>query len=262
MAKKATILIVDREKILVDLLTRVLSSPELTVMGTTSTDEAARLVEIHGPEVVVIDPAIQNGIPLIAAIRSAPVKAKVVALTDSDEIRERVQKTGVEQTVDRNAGLDALVTAIRGSLPKELSVVGRDGRIGILIVDDEEDIRGLLSEFLGVRGYAVSIAGNGWDALTFVESDPSLQIVLLDVSMPVMGGMEALSHIMSRNPHPSVIMMTAVADREIARQAMKIGAFDYILKPFDFAAIEASITACLSYSEYQKQPWWKRLTGR
>lgn len=262
MARKATILIVDREKILVDLLTRGLSSLELTVMGTTSADEAARLVELHGPEVVVIDPAIQNGIPLIAAIRSGPVKVKVVALTDSDEIRERVQKTGVEQTVDRNAGLDALVTAIRGSLPKDLSVVGRDGRLRILIVDDEEDIRGLLSEFLGVRGYAVSIAKNGWDALTSVESDPYLQIVLLDVSMPVMGGMEALSHIMSRNPHPSVIMMTAVADREIARQAMKIGAFDYILKPFDFAAIEASITACLSYSEYQKQPWWKRLTGR
>ena len=262
MAKKATILIVDREKILVDLLTRGLSSPELTVMGTTSADEAGRLVELHGPEVVVIDPAIQNGIPLIAAIRSAPIKVKVVALTDSDEIRERVQKTGVDQTVDRNAGLDALVTAIRGSLPKDLSVGGRDGRLSILIVDDEEDIRGLLAEFLGVRGYAVSIAKNGREAVASVERDPSLQIVLLDVSMPVMGGMEALSHIMSRDPHPSVVMMTAVADREIARQAMKTGAFDYILKPFDFAAIEASITACLSYSEYQKQPWWKRLTGR
>jgi DNA-binding NtrC family response regulator len=72
--------------------------------------------------------------------------------------------------------------------------------------------------------------------------------------------MEVLRKIMASDPHPSVIMMTAVADREIARQALKIGAFDYILKPFDFAAIEASVTACLSHSEYQKQPWWKRLT--
>jgi DNA-binding NtrC family response regulator len=57
-------------------------------------------------------------------------------------------------------------------------------------------------------------------------------------------------------------MMTAVADREVARQALKIGAFDYILKPFDFASIDASIAACLSQKEYKRQPWWKRLTRK
>jgi CheY-like chemotaxis protein len=198
----------------------------------------------------------------MASLRSGPIKSKVVALTDSDEIRERVQKTSAEQTVDRNAGLDGLVAAIRGSLPKDLSILERDGRIGILIAEDEDEIRAVLSEFLKPRGYAISLATNGREAVAAVENDPSLQLVLLDVSMPLMGGMEALSHIMNRNPHPSVIMMTAVADREIARQAIKTGAFDYILKPFDFAVIEASIAACLSYSEYQKQPWWKRLAGR
>src|SRR5438046_1278421 len=114
MANKATILIVDREKILVDLLSRALSSPELTVFGTTSADEAARLVDLHGPHVVVVDPTVQNGLPLISGIRSSALKMKVVALTDSDEIRERARKLGVDQTVDRNAGLDALVAAIRG----------------------------------------------------------------------------------------------------------------------------------------------------
>jgi len=262
MANKATILIVDREKILVDLLARGLSSPELTVLGTTSADEAMRLVELHGPDVVVVDPALQNGLSLISGIRSSPLKMKVVALTDSAEIQERATKVGVDQTVERNAGLDALVAAIRGALPAQFSDFGRDTRVSILIADDEDEIRNLLSQFLAPRGYSVSFATNGREAVVAVEKNPAVQIVLLDVSMPLMGGMEALSQIMSFDPHPSVIMMTAVADREIARQAMKIGAFDYILKPFDFAAIEASITASLSYSEYQKQPWWKRLTKR
>jgi len=263
MANKATILIVDREKILVDLLARGLSSPELTVLGTTSADEAARLVELHGPDVVVVDPTLQNGLALISGLRSSPIQVKIVVLTNSAEIQERATKLGVDQTVDRNAGLDALVAAIRGALPAQFSEIGRDdGRVSILIADDEDDIRNLLSQFLSTRGYAVSFATNGHEAVLAVEKNPAVQIVLLDVSMPLMGGMEALSHIMSFDPHPSVIMMTAVADREIARQAMKTGAFDYILKPFDFAAIEASITACLSYSEYQKQPWWKRLTKR
>jgi len=262
MANKATILIVDREKILVDLLARGLSSPELTVLGTTSADEAARLVELHGPDVVVVDPTLQNGLALISGLRSSPIKVKIVVLTNSAEIQERATKLGVDQTVDRNAGLDALVAAIRGALPAQFSEIGHDGRVSILIADDEDDIRNLLSQFLSTRGYAVSFATNGHEAVLAVEKNPAVQIVLLDVSMPLMGGMEALSQIMSFDPHPSVIMMTAVADREIARQAMKTGAFDYILKPFDFAAIEASITACLSYSEYQKQPWWKRLTKR
>jgi FixJ family two-component response regulator len=59
-----------------------------------------------------------------------------------------------------------------------------------------------------------------------------------------------------------VIMLTGIADHEIARQTTKKGAFDYILKPFDFPTLESSITACLGHSEYQKQPLWKRIVGR
>jgi len=74
-----------------------------------------------------------------------------------------------------------------------------------------------------------------------------------------MGGLEALKSIMASDPHPNVIMITSVADREIAQQARKTGAFDYILKPFNLSAVEASITACLSRSAYKKQKsWWKR----
>src|SRR5262249_9774779 len=147
MANKATILIVDREKILVDLLARGLSSPELTALGTTSADEAARLVEVHGPDVVAVDPSVQNGLSLISGLRSSPRKMKIVALTGSAEIQERATRLGVVQTVDRNAGFDALVAAIRGALPARFSEIGRDGRVSILIVDDDEDIRNLLSQY-------------------------------------------------------------------------------------------------------------------
>jgi response regulator of citrate/malate metabolism len=73
---------------------------------------------------------------------------------------------------------------------------------------------------------------------------------------------EVLHHTMGSNVHPDVIMMTAVADREVARGTLEAGAFDYILKPFDRGSMDASITACLSYSDYHKQPWWKRLVRR
>jgi len=260
MGQKATILIVDKEKILVDLLVRALTSPDLSVFGTTSADEGARLVDVHGPDLLVIDPSIQNGLPLMSSVRSGQFKAKIVAVAGDDESRERLKAFNVETIVDRNAGWEGLVAAIRAALPANLRISGHTERASILIVDDEVDIQTVLAEFLKPRGYKISFAKNGLEALERNQQDPSIEIVMLDVSMPLMGGMEALNQIMGRDPHPNVIMLTALADREIARQAMKMGAFDYILKPFDFAAIENSIAACLSYSEYQRRPWWKRLT--
>jgi DNA-binding NtrC family response regulator len=262
MAKKATILMVDREKILVDLLTRALATPELAVLGATSADDAARLLDLHKPDLVVVDPTVQNGFQLVTALVAGPLKARIVVTTGSDEMGERVRAMGVVKTVDRNAGLDALVAAIRGSLPEKLSILGQDNRIHILIIEDEEEIRRVVAEYLRGLGFAVAVAKDGREGLERLRQDISVQIVLLDLNMPFMGGMETLREIMKFDPHPNVIMMTAVADREIARQAMKIGAFDYILKPCDFAAIEASVTAALSHLEYQRQPWWKRLTRR
>ena len=260
MAKRATILIVDKEKILVDLLIRALSSPDISVVGATSADEGARLVDLHGPELLVIDPSVQNGLSLVASLRAGSFQLKIVAVVGATEIRERVEALQVDKIVDRSSGWEALVSAIRTALPAEMSGSSQTGGVSALICDDEDEIRTVLSEFLKGRGYNVSMASNGQEALEKLAQNPAIQIVLLDLSMPVMGGMEVLNQVMSRDPHPSVIMMTAIADREIARQAMKIGAFDYILKPFDFAAIESSIGACLSHSEYKKQPWWKRLT--
>jgi DNA-binding response OmpR family regulator len=260
MGKKSTILIADKEKMLVDLLTRSLASPQLSVLGATSAEEAARLYERHRPDVLVIDPAVLNGFPLIQSIRASFPNARIVAITSSDEIRDRVSGMGIEFAVDRSAGLDSLADAIRRSLGSDVPILESKGGVRILVADDEDEIRDMLVEFLSSRGYVVSSVANGREAIERAAADRGLQMALLDVNMPQMGGIETLKEIMALDPHPNVIMMTAVADREIARQALKAGAFDYILKPFDFATIESSITACMSYSEYQRQPWWKRLT--
>jgi DNA-binding response OmpR family regulator len=256
---KATILIVDKEKSLIDLLVRMLSTPDVSVIGATSGDQGARLVDIHGPDLLVIDPGVENALPLITSARSGVFRTKIVAVVGSEEMRQRIDALFVDTIVDRNDGLEALTAAIRGALLADLRMWAQTERTSILICDDEGDMRSLLLEFLKNRGHVLSAAKNGQEGIERVEQDPSIQIVLLDISMPLMGGVEVLKRIMSRDPHPSVIMLSAMADRELAKQVIKVGAFDYILKPFDFAALESSINACLSYSEYQKQPWWKRL---
>jgi DNA-binding NtrC family response regulator len=256
---KRTILIVDQNKILVDLLICALSSNDLSMLGATSADEAARLLDLQAPDLLVIDPAIPYGIQLLDSVRSGGLKTKVVAVAASGEVRDQVRAIGIDTIVERNNGLEGLVAAIRSLSGADVFIMGREDSVHVLIADDQEHIRDVLSEFLIHKGFTVSFAKNGREAIQQVKSDPALQIVLLDVSMPEMGGLEALKAIMASDPHPNAIMITSVADREIARQALKTGAFDYILKPFNLDTVEASIAACLSRTAYKKQKsWWKR----
>jgi DNA-binding NtrC family response regulator len=144
-------------------------------------------------------------------------------------------------------------------LGADVLVTGPEDSVHVHIADDTQEIRDILSESLRSKGYTITIAKNGREAIQRVQSDPALRIVLLDVSMPQMGGLEALKAIMASDSHPAIIMIASVADSEIARQALKVGAFDYIFKPFSLDAVDASITACLSHAAYKKQKsWWKR----
>ncbi len=115
----------------------------------------------------------------------------------------------------------------------------------VLIVDDEPQIGVFLSEFLTDQGYEVFFADNGNDALTFVKRVRP-HIVLLDVKMSGMDGLEALKCIKEIDPRTGVIMVTAMQEEETGRQALKLGAVDYITKPIDFEYLETSLLVKLS----------------
>ena len=257
MADKTTILIVDRERILLDVLVRVWSARDVTVLGSTSADEAIRLAQVRTPDLLIADPAMPHGFQLIETIRAGS-RTKIIALSDSSEARTRAVKMGVARAVDRNRGLEFLVDAIQKVLSMRLRFMDTESSANVLIVDDDEGIRLLLADFLTSRGYEVSAVRSGDEAIARLNSDPAVRIVLLDIDMPGTTGMDVLYRIMGRNPHPAVIMITALVDRELAREALKVGASDYILKPFDFSAVEASIAACTGY---RQEPWWKQLTS-
>ena len=257
MAGKSTILIVDREKILVDLLVRVWSSREIAVLGSTSTEEATRLIDVRAPDLLIIDPSMMNGFPLIASAKSAmPGRGKVIALTSSPDVRSRATAAGVDRVVDRIRGLDALADAVQKLLEKQLVFLEPTG-VHILVVEDDETILNLLQDFLLDRGYVVSSARNATDAIKAVCAKSEIQVVLLDILLPDRTGLDILGDIIGAESHPAVIMMAAVLNRDLARDALKRGAADYVLKPFDFAALEASIRSC----SRQKQPWWQRLSS-
>jgi DNA-binding NtrC family response regulator len=114
----------------------------------------------------------------------------------------------------------------------------------ILVVDDEEQMRELLAKVLERKGYQVSVCGDGTEALALLEREPA-DLVITDVRMPGLNGMEALRAIKELNPEIVVLIMTAFGSIDQAVQAVKEGAYDYINKPFKIDEILLTIEKAL-----------------
>ena len=114
----------------------------------------------------------------------------------------------------------------------------------ILIVDDEESIRDILYRKLKAEGYYCDVAADGKEALRKV-STKDFDLVLTDIKMPGLSGMEVLSQLITERPDISVVMITAVIDTKTAVDAMKLGAYDYVTKPFDLGDVSMRVRRAL-----------------
>ena len=110
----------------------------------------------------------------------------------------------------------------------------------VLVVDDEPDSVELLQEFLTGKGYEIVTASNGEEALRKLKEERP-HLVLLDVRMPDMNGLDVLRKIREFDQEVGVIMVTAVNEEDTGRQALKLGAFDYIVKPLNLEYLERSL---------------------
>jgi len=99
-----------------------------------------------------------------------------------------------------------------------------------LLVDDEEDFVITLAERIVLRGIPAATANSGEEALGLIESDPP-QVVVVDVIMPGMGGLEVLKQIKSRYPAIQVILLTGRGSTKEGIEGMRLGAYDYMMKP-------------------------------
>jgi DNA-binding NtrC family response regulator len=111
----------------------------------------------------------------------------------------------------------------------------------ILVVDDDGAVRYAVAELLGDAGHAVRQAEHAPAALAALEGEPA-ELVITDLSMPAMSGMELLEELRSRCPDTLVILLTAHGDERVAVQALKLGAWDYLPKPFDNEELLAAVS--------------------
>ncbi len=118
----------------------------------------------------------------------------------------------------------------------------------ILVIDDEQPMREMLQRLLEDSQYEVSSARNGEEGLALFDQEP-FHLVITDLSMPGMDGIEVLRTLKERGPHVPVILVTAFATIDTAVEAIKAGAYDYITKPFEPDTIEITIKNALAHKQ-------------
>ena len=122
----------------------------------------------------------------------------------------------------------------------------------ICIVDDEPSILNTLSSILEDEGYQVSLAKSGTEALKLICAEPP-ELVILDIWMPEIDGLETLKRIRQQFPNLMVIMMSGHGSVETAVKATKLGAYDYLEKPLDLEKVTILVRNALHQSKLEEE---------
>jgi DNA-binding NtrC family response regulator len=136
----------------------------------------------------------------------------------------------------------------------------------ILLVDDEMPFVETMTKRLNKRGFDIQAAHTGQDALDQLSRHRGIEVVILDVKMPGMDGVQTLEEIKRRFPITEIIMLTGHATVESAIEGMKLGAFDYLMKPCDMEQLVSKVQAAVqrrrSHEEKIIQARMKEITSR
>ena len=120
----------------------------------------------------------------------------------------------------------------------------------VLVVDDESFVRDIIFRWLEREGYCCKTAGSGDEALELMKNE-KIALVISDIMMPGMSGIELLQHISDLYPDTAVIMLTGVDDRETATKAVELGAYGYLIKPLEKNEILINVTGSLRRRELE-----------
>lgn len=120
----------------------------------------------------------------------------------------------------------------------------------ILVVDDDDTIRDTLYELISEE-HSCHAAKTAEEALAWLETQ-EYDVVLTDISMPGLSGLELLVHVRQKYPRTPVIIISGISDREHAQGLMRLGAYNYLLKPFQLEIVEKNIKAALEFRKTRK----------
>lgn len=255
-----TILIVDDDQMNCDLLQNVFTRHGYQVLSATSGQEGLTLFRQRAPRVTLLDLRMpgMDGLAVLKEIRALDPHAPVIILGGgATEVQEnQARALRVTDFIRRGLSLDILVEAVNRvaqlPAPRSLAPVSlADGQPAppqmdesVLIVDDDTLVGDLLVQFLTLRGYRAWSVKDGRDALQAVqERKPDL--ILLDIVMPGMSGIEVLQALRDREYPGGIIIMTGSHNEELLEDAWALGPQEVLVKPIDLERLFTAIQLVL-----------------
>jgi DNA-binding response OmpR family regulator len=245
-----SILCVDDDPSVLELLTDFLTIQGFDVLTASNDVEAFLQAKQWKPRVVIMDLFMPQlgGLGALARMKALQPDISVILMSGMDTALDLVTEAGLTVTaaLTKPLNLSQLLEVLElAGMPAPVAFASSGGakpkssvHARVLVVDDEIEMRKLLAEHCRSRGCEVLEAADGEEALARVpEYRP--HIVLLDLMMAGIGGMETLRRIKTISPDSCVIIVTAIEQIETARQAMELGASDYVTKPFSFQELDA-----------------------
>lgn len=241
------ILIIDDDRMNCDLLQAVLTRHGYEVHTSTSGVEGLTLFRQYAPRVTILDLRMpgMDGLTLLKEIRAMDPHAPVIILgggaTELQENQARALR--VTDFVRRGLSLDVLVEGVNRVVQhpikpaddrRPVMFAGSAGDTGetVLVVDDDQLVRDLLVQFLSLRGYRALGVKDGSDALAMIQQ-ASPDLVLLDLFLPGMSGVEVLRRLRQKEFGGAVIIITGSRDEEVLKEAWALHPQEVLSKPVD-----------------------------
>lgn len=243
------ILVVDDEAGICDSIKQIFTYIGFSVFTATTGAKALNIFEKEKPKIIFLDIIMPDvdGLDLLKKIKQIDPASIVIMVTARQEkdVEEKALALGADEFIrkpfSRNYLRDVVVQKIKEVLDKG----GHMQKPHILVVDDEQAVRETIRDFISPRYECdIDLAGDGSEAIKKVtEIKPD--IILLDIKMPGMSGIDAITEIKKLSPSSKIIVVSAWKSADVVSQAIARGAVDYLGKPLSLAALAEKLQGAL-----------------
>lgn len=252
----AKILVVDDEVGVRELLDKALAKKGFRVVTVPSAEQALARITQEPFDLVLLDIKLagESGISALKRIRELQKKIPVVIYSGviTAELEKEARMAGADEVLSKSIDIMQLVEQISKFIKSKDRIsedLSKRKEKSILIVDDEPEICRILKNFFKKKGYAkIEEAGSGEEALQLARSQ-EFSVALLDINMPGMDGLTTLKKLLEIDPKLGIVMITGIQDDENVKKAIELGAYGYVLKPFDLLYLELVIMSKLAIAE-------------
>lgn len=253
------VIIADDDAEIRDLLGEYLRHNGWEVVEAVNGLEALLQVKRQQPQAVLLDLCMPRlgGIETLKRIQAFDRTIAVVIVSGNldAEARREAERLGVAAMLNKPVDLPAVLSALDGSKRATKAPTGSEpaptaearpaSARTVLVVDDDAEIRAMLEEFLASKGYRVRSAADGAAAVRELVA-AAADVVLLDIDMPGLNGLDALPTLHAVAPRAAVIMVSGTTNEQVAKRTLAAGAFDYVTKPLDLVRLIDTIETAVA----------------